>query len=212
MGQKVNPRGFRLGLNNRHYLESFGPSNHYSRIWHENFKVREYIQGVLYNSNVFVGDIKIYRASERLSIVVDFALRSSKKGILPFAVDAYISQIMSFVEKETGCLCSVSFNEACVPFYSATLLSKYVVFQIEERVPFKVIFRELSRNLKEIPSIQGIKVSCAGRLRGEEMARTVWVSEGRVSLQSISEDVSYAEGTAHTSYGSCGVKVWVCYK
>ena len=206
MGQKTHPLGFRLGIVKEHKSKWYANFDQYSTILQEDYKIRTYINtiaklnsisNVLIERNSINNQIKVYIETGEPGIVMGKAgiglenlLQNIKKILLS---DRQLTITIVEIEK-------VDLN--------ATLLAHLVSKQLEKRVAFRRAIREtLQRAQKQ--NVNGIKIQVSGRLNGAEMARSEWLREGRVPLQTLRADIDYATKEAHTIYGILGVKVWL---
>jgi len=206
MGQKTHPLGFRLGIVKEHKSKWYANFDQYSTILQEDYKIRTYINtiaklnsisNVLIERNSINNQIKVYIETGEPGIVMgkggiglENLLQNIKKILLS---DRQLTITIVEIEK-------VDLN--------ATLLAHLVSKQLEKRVAFRRAIREtLQRAQKQ--NVNGIKIQVSGRLNGAEMARSEWLREGRVPLQTLRADIDYATKEAHTIYGILGVKVWL---
>lgn len=201
MGQKVHPTGFRLGVvktwSSRWYAEG-----NYSRLLHEDIKLRNYIKKRLYHAGV--AKIELERAASKAKINV-YAARPGiiigKKGA---EVEALKKDLARLTDKEIF----INIQEVRKPEIDAQLVAENVATQLERRVAFRrAMKKSVSMALKF--GAQGIKITCSGRLGGAEMSRTEWYREGRVPLHTLRADIDYGFAEAKTTYGIIGVKVLI---
>lgn len=201
MGQKVHPTGFRLGVvktwSSRWYAEG-----DYSRLLHEDIKLRNYLKKRLYHAGV--AKIELERAASKAKINV-YAARPGiiigKKGA---EVEALKKDLARLTDKEIF----INIQEVRKPEIDAQLVAENVATQLERRVAFRrAMKKSVSMALKF--GAQGIKITCSGRLGGAEMSRTEWYREGRVPLHTLRADIDYGFAEAKTTYGIIGVKVLI---
>jgi small subunit ribosomal protein S3 len=201
LGQKVHPTGFRLGVvktwSSRWYAEG-----DYSRLLHEDIKLRNYIKKRLYHAGV--AKIELERAASKAKINV-YAARPGiiigKKGA---EVEALKKDLARLTDKEIF----INIQEVRKPEIDAQLVAENVATQLERRVAFRrAMKKSVSMALKF--GAQGIKITCSGRLGGAEMSRTEWYREGRVPLHTLRADIDYGFAEAKTTYGIIGVKVLI---
>lgn len=201
MGQKVHPTGFRLGVvktwSSRWYAEG-----NYSRLLHEDIKLRNYLKKRLYHAGV--AKIELERAASKAKINV-YAARPGiiigKKGA---EVEALKKDLARLTDKEIF----INIQEVRKPEIDAQLVAENVATQLERRVAFRrAMKKSVSMALKF--GAQGIKITCSGRLGGAEMSRTEWYREGRVPLHTLRADIDYGFAEAKTTYGIIGVKVLI---
>ena len=201
MGQKVNPIGFRLGIikdwNSRWYAEK-----DYSKLLHEDIKIRKFLKDKLYHAGVSKIDI------ERTSDSVKAIVHTAKPGIVIGKRGAEIDILKKDIAKLVGKEVAIDIQEVRKPDLDAQLVAENVAMQLERRVTFRrAMKRAVTTSLKM--GAKGVKVCCAGRLGGAEIARTEWYREGRVPLHTLRADIDYGFAEAKTTYGIIGVKTWI---
>lgn len=201
MGQKVHPKGFRLGVikdwDSRWYAEK-----DYAKLLHEDIRIRAYIKERLFNAGV--STIIIERTAKRARINIHAARPGIIIGKKGSEVEALRREIQKMTEKDIF----INIVEVRKPEIEAQLVAENIAGQLERRVAFR---RALKRSVSSALRFgaQGIKVMVAGRLNGAEMSRREWYREGRVPLQTLRADIDYGFAEAKTTYGIIGVKVWV---
>lgn len=201
MGQKVNPIGFRLGVirtwDSRWYAEA-----DYSKLLHEDLKLRNFLKKRLYNSGV--SKIEIERAANKAKINIYTArpgLIIGKKGA---EVETLKKELAKLTDKEVY----LNIQEVRKPELDAQLVAENVALQLERRVAFRrAMKKSVTSTLKF--GAKGIRITCSGRLGGAEMSRTEWYREGRVPLHTLRADIDYGFAEAKTTYGIIGVKVLI---
>ncbi|ETO91318.1 MAG: ribosomal protein S3 [Candidatus Xenolissoclinum pacificiensis L6] len=203
MGQKVNPVGFRLVINNGNFSSVwYADKNSYAVNVHHDHVIRTYINGAF--RNCAVSNIIIKRSDSCLSIIVHSArpgLVIGPKGRNIEKLKKYVSNlVMGDIEVEIIEVKNVSSN--------AMLVAKNICYQLEKRLSFKRAMKKAIQNSMH-PKIKGIKVQCSGRLSGADIARSEWYKEGSIPLQKLKANIDYAVYEAHTTYGVIGVKVWI---
>jgi len=205
MGQKVNPIGFRLGVH-RDWLASWYSSVHYADLLHQDMALRAFILGVLHRKEFLIGDILISRTASNIVITIQYVVDDVYQDIPDKLRVHIVNKLTKFLHTQV----SVRFTKCTNIYQTAIFVARHIVRLLEARVSYKEAFRRVLSKSKGYDFISGIKLRCAGRLGGEEMARAEWVKDGRLPLQSISKNIDYGMSTAHTQYGCCGVKVWLC--
>ncbi len=201
MGQKTNPKGLRLGVV-RTWDSLWYAKKDYSKQLHEDLKIRSFLAKKLKFAGV--SKILIERAAEKIKVTIFTA----RPGIVIGKKGTEIEKISIDLRELVGKEVSLNIKEVKRPEESAALIAEGVVAQIEKRVGFrKAMKKAVSSVIKS--GIKGIKISCAGRLGGAEIARTEWYREGRVPLHTLRADVDFAILEALTVYGKIGVKVWI---
>lgn len=202
MGQKVNPNVFRVCA--RFDWNSRWFANRYSfpAFLKEDFKLRRILKDRLRRS--VVGRVMIERFPKHIKIVV----HSSKPGSIIGKKGGDIDALKADVKHLTQTPVTISVEEIPIPDMDARLVAENISEQLEKRVSVKrIIKRVVSGAIRQ--GALGIKVMCAGRLGGVEIARKEWYKEGKIPLQTLNADIDYATSNAKTTYGSIGVKVWI---
>lgn len=201
MGQKVHPKGFRLGVikdwDSRWYAEK-----DYAKLLHEDIRIRAYIKERLFNAGV--SNIIIERTAKRARINI----HAARPGIIIGKKGAEVEALRREIQKMTEKDIFINIVEVRKPEVEAQLVAENIAGQLERRVAFR---RALKRSVSSALRFgaEGIKVMVAGRLNGAEMSRREWYREGRVPLQTLRADIDYGFAEARTTYGIIGVKVWV---
>ena len=201
MGQKVHPKGFRLGV-----LESWESrwfaEKEYATLLHEDLKIRSFIKKRLYHAGL--SKIEIERAANKAKINI----YTSRPGIVIGKKGAEIEKLKSELAHMTERDVYLNIHEVRRPDLDGQLVAENVALQLERRVAFRRAMKEsVARAIRM--GAQGIKVRSSGRLAGAEIARTEWYREGRVPLHTLRADISYGTAEAKTTYGLIGVKVWI---
>ncbi|MGD9762629.1 MAG: 30S ribosomal protein S3 [Candidatus Binatia bacterium] len=201
MGQKVHPRGFRLGV-----IES-SDSKWYARreyrdLLHEDLKLRRFLKERLYHAGI--SKVEIERAANKAKINIYTARPGIVIGKKGAEIEKLKQELGGLTKKETF----INIHEVRRPDLDAQLVAENVALQLERRVAFRRAMKEaVSRGMRM--GAQGIKVHCSGRIGGAEIARSEWYREGRVPLHTLRADISYGLAEAKTTYGVIGVKVWI---
>ncbi|GIU84337.1 MAG: 30S ribosomal protein S3 [Acidimicrobiales bacterium] len=205
MGQKVNPYGFRLGITTDWKSRWFATRDDYAKYVVEDWKIRDYIMKQL--PHAAISRIEIERKSTRDDLQVD--VHTARPGIVIGRRGAEADRIRMGIAEITGNR-KVKLNviEIKEPELDAALIAQGVADQISGRVAFRRAMKRAVQNAQKAGA-RGIRVQCAGRLGGAEMARTEWYLEGRVPLHTLRADVDYGFREARTTYGRIGVKVWI---
>lgn len=201
MGQKVNPNGLRIGIN-KSWQSRWFSSRDYARLLKEDIIIRKIIEEQLGNAGI--SKIEIERTEEEVKV----DMYTSKPGIVIGRRGATINDIRDLIEKGTGSIIQLNIVEIKKPELIAKLVAEGIASQLEGRVSFrKAMKKAVSLCMKA--GAKGIRVQCAGRLGGAEMARTEWYREGRVPLHTLRADIDYGFAEANTTFGKIGVKVWI---
>lgn len=205
MGQKVHPIGFRLGINKDWQSKWFDERN-YTKNLHEDFKIRRYILARAKDS--MVSSVEIKRLPHRLLIAIRCAQPRRIIGRKGEEINRIYEELSRLIQKKRNQELKINIEEVRIPELDAQLVSRDIARQVEQRVSRRRAMKRAVVSAIRFGA-KGIKVSCAGRLGGSEIARTEWYREGSVPLQTISADIYYAQSTAFTIYGTVGVKVWI---
>lgn len=201
MGQKVHPRGFRLGYIESHDSKWFGGRD-YATLLHEDLRLRDFLKKRLYQAGV--SRIEIERAANKVKINI----HTARPGIVIGKKGQEIEKLRSELSRMTPREVYINIHEVRRPDLDGQLVAENVALQLERRMAFRRAMKEaVSRGMRM--GAQGIRVQTAGRLGGAEIARTEWYREGRVPLHTLRADISYGFAEARTTYGVIGVKVWV---
>jgi small subunit ribosomal protein S3 len=206
MGQKTHPLGFRLGITQEHKSTWYTNLNQYANVLEEDDKIRTYINSVAKQNNI--SNVQIYRNG--LNDQIQLNLETGKPGILVGDLGAGLEILLNNIKKliPSSRQLTIKVFEVEKVDLDATLLGHLVAEQLEKRVAFRRAIREaLQRAQKQ--NVNGIKIQVSGRLNGAEMARSEWIREGRVPLQTLRADIDYATTEANTIYGILGIKVWL---
>ena len=201
MGQKVNPIGFRLGIN-KDWESKWYANKNYAEILNKDIKIREYLEKKL--KDAAVACIEISRKKTR----VDVTIHTAKPGVIIGKGGEDIEKLRKEIKKLANEDVYVNIVEVKNPDLNAKLVAQNIASQIEARAPFRSAQKRAIRNTMKAGA-KGIKTAVSGRLGGAEMARTEGYTEGTVPLHTIRADVDYATAEADTTYGKIGVKVWI---
>ena len=202
MGQKVNPIGFRVGII-RGWDSNWYENKSYATKLVEDKKLRTYIRKRLQNAGI--SSIIIDRTSKNIILTI----HTSRPGVVIGKSGKEIAQIEEELRKLTDKEVKIQITEIKRPELDAALVAENISRQIEGRVSFRRAMKQTITSAMRMGA-EGIRIMCAGRLAGSEMARTEQYKEGRIPLHTIRADIDYATATAHTIYGSIGIKVWIC--
>jgi len=201
MGQKVHPRGFRLGVI-EHSDSKWFTRRDYPELLHEDLRLRRFLKQHLYHAGI--SKVEIERAANKAKINI----YTARPGIVIGKKGAEIEKLKSELGKLTKKETFINIHEVRRPDLDAQLVGENVALQLERRVAFRRAMKEaVSRGMRM--GALGIRVQCSGRLGGAEIARREWYREGRVPLHTLRADISYGLAEAKTTYGVIGVKVWI---
>jgi len=201
MGQKVNPIGLRLGIN-RTWDSRWFARKEYGNLLLDDLGLRKFLHKRLGQAGV--SRIVIERAARKTRIT----LHSARPGVVIGKKGADIEKLRTDIAKLTDSEVSLNIVEIRKPEIEAKLIADGIAQQLERRVAFRRAMKRAVQSAMRLGA-QGIRINCSGRLGGAEIARMEWYREGRVPLHTLRADVDFAYGTAKTTYGVCGVKVWV---
>jgi small subunit ribosomal protein S3 len=202
MGQKSNPIGLRLQINRTWDSRWYAEGADYGRLLLEDLKIRAYIIKTL--PQAAISKVVIERPAKLCRISI-FAARP---GVIIGKKGADIEKLRSTIGKMTSSMVSLNIVEIRKPEVDARLVAQGIADQLERRIAFRRAMKRAVQSAMRLGA-EGIRVNCGGRLGGAEIARSESYREGRVPLHTLRANIDYAEATAHTSYGVCGVKVWV---
>ena len=203
MGQKVHPIGLRLGIINTWSSKWFSEKQ-YGQLLHEDLWIRGHIKSFSRKNLAGISRCEIERAASKVTIQI----HTSRPGIVIGKKGAEVDRLRKELEQKTQKEIFLNIMEVRKPEIDAQLVAENIAHQLERRVAFRRAMRKaVSTSLKF--GAQGIKVCCAGRLGGAEMARTEWYREGRVPLHTLRASIDYGFTEARTTYGIIGVKVWI---
>lgn len=206
MGQKTHPLGFRLGITQEHKSTWYANFNQYADVLKEDDKIRTYINTISQANSI--ANVQINRNG--LNDQIQLNIETGKPGILVGDLGAGLETLLTNVKKTLPNDRQLTINvlEVEKVDLNASLLADLVAEQLEKRVAFRRAIREaLQRAQKQ--NVNGIKIQVSGRLNGAEIARSEWIREGRVPLQTLRADIDYATQEANTIYGVLGIKVWL---
>ena len=202
MGQKVNPIGFRLGINRSWDSIWYAKKNDYGKFLIEDYKIRQYIRKNIINSGV--SEIIIERSSKKCSV----SIHTSRPGFVIGKKGADIEKIKSKISKITDSEVFVNIKEIKKPELNAYLVAENIAQQLVKRIAYRRAMKRAMQSTMRLGA-KGIKVCVSGRLAGNEIARSEWLREGSVPLHTLRANLDYSESEALTTYGIIGVKVWI---
>ncbi len=201
MGQKVNPIGLRLGINKTWDSRWFS-GKEYGKLLHEDIAIRNYVQTAL--SQAGISKVVIERPAKKARLNI----YTARPGILIGKKGADIEKLKKKLTDIAKVEVAINIVEVRKPELDAKLIAEGIAQQIERRVSFRRAMKRAMQSAMKLGAL-GIRVNCSGRLGGAEIARMEWYREGRVPLHTLRSDIDYGIGTAKTTYGTCGIKVWV---
>jgi small subunit ribosomal protein S3 len=202
MGQKIHPTGFRLAVTRNWSSRWFADDKAFGTMLAEDIRVREYLKKKLKSASV--GRVIIERPAKNARITV----YSARPGVVIGKRGEDIESLKADLQRLMGVPVHVNIEEIRKPETDAQLIADSISQQLEKRIMFRRAMKRAMQNAMRLGA-QGIKIMSAGRLNGIEIARTEWYREGRVPLHTLRADVDYGVATAFTTFGTCGVKVWI---
>ncbi len=201
MGQKVNPYGIRLGIN-KTWSSRWFSKNEYTKLLHEDLKIKNYVAKKLKNASI--SKINIERAAKKLRL----SIYSSRPGIIIGKKGADIETLKNDLSKMSNLEVFLDIKEVRKPEVEAKLVAENIASQLEKRISFRRAMKKAVQSAMRLGA-KGVKVVCSGRLGGAEIARTEKYHEGSVPLHTLRGDIDYSTAEAETTYGICGIKVWI---
>jgi small subunit ribosomal protein S3 len=202
MGQKINPIGLRLGINRTWDSRWFAGKAEYGKLLHEDVKIREILHKEL--KQAAVARIVIERPHKKCRVTI----HSARPGVVIGKKGADIDKLRKRVADITSSDVVINIVEIRKPELDATLVAESIAQQLERRVAFRRAMKRAVQSAMRLGA-EGIRINCSGRLGGAEIARMEWYREGRVPLHTLRADIDYGVATAFTTFGTCGVKVWI---
>lgn len=202
MGQKVSPVGLRLGVNRTWDSRWYAEGDEYGTMLHEDLEIRTFVEKEL--SQAGISKVVIERPAKKCRVTI----YSARPGVIIGKKGADIEKLRKKIAEKTTSEVSLNIVEVRKPEIDAKLIADGIAQQLERRVAFR---RAMKRSVQSAMRLGagGIRVNCAGRLGGAEIARTEWYREGRVPLHTLRADIDYGTSEALTAYGISGIKVWV---
>ena len=201
MGQKVNPYGIRLGIN-KTWSSRWFSKNEYTKLLHQDLKIKSYVEKKLKNASI--SKINIERAAKKLRL----SIYSSRPGIIIGKKGADIETLKNDLSNMSNLEVFLDIKEVRKPEVEAKLVAENIASQLEKRISFRRAMKKAVQSAMRLGA-KGVKVVCSGRLGGAEIARTEKYHEGSVPLHTLRGDIDYSTAEAETTYGICGIKVWI---
>ena len=201
MGQKVNPNGIRLGIN-RTWSSRWFSNYDYAKLLHQDLEIKKYVEQKLKNASI--SKVNIERAAKKLRI----SIYSSRPGIIIGKKGVDIETLKNKLSKLSNLEVFLDIKEVRKPEVEAKLVAENIATQLEKRISFRRAMKKAVQSSMRLGA-KGVKIVCSGRLGGAEIARTEKYHEGSVPLHTLRSDIDYATAEAETTYGICGIKVWI---
>ena len=202
MGQKVHPTGFRLGYTKTWDSRWFAEGQDYGRLLNEDVKLRKDLKARLGHAGL--AKIEIERAANKLKVTI----HASRPGIVIGRKGSEVEKLRDDIARRTGREVYINIQEITKPEVNAQLVAENIATQLERRVNFRRAMRKTMESTRRFGA-GGVKLRCAGRLNGAEIARSEWYVEGQMPLHTLRADIDFGEATAKTTYGTIGVKCWL---
>jgi len=202
LGQKVHPKGFRIGVIKDWDGRWFANRKDYADLLHEDLKIRSQIKERFFTAGV--SRVEIERAANRAKITI----HTARPGMVIGKGGAEVDRLRKELEVASGKQLQINIVEVKRPEIDAQLVAENIAFQLERRVSFRRAMRQAQQRAMRFGAL-GIKVRVSGRLNGAEIARTEWTPEGSIPLHTLRADIDYGFAEARTTYGRIGVKVWI---
>lgn len=202
MGQKVNPVGLRLGINRTWDSRWYASGKEYGKLLHEDLALRKFIETELAQAGI--SKVVIERPAKKARVTI----YSARPGVIIGKKGADIEKLRLQIAARTDSEVSLNIVEVRKPEVDAKLIADNIAQQLERRVAFRRALKRAVQSAMRLGAL-GIRINAGGRLGGAEIARTEWYREGRVPLHTLRADIDYGTASAATTYGICGIKVWV---
>jgi small subunit ribosomal protein S3 len=201
VGQKVHPKGFRLGIT-RGWDSRWYADRDFTELLHEDYRIRKYVKEKFYAAGI--SSVEIERTGNRVKV----SINTAKPGILIGRGGTEVEKLKADLAKLTGKNVSINIVEIKRPELDAQIVAENVATSLERRIAFRRAMRQaLGRTIRA--GAKGMRIAVSGRLGGAEIARTEWLAEGRVPLHTLRADIDFGFAEANTTYGKIGVKVWI---
>ncbi|MBX4190046.1 30S ribosomal protein S3 [Candidatus Parcubacteria bacterium] len=204
MGQKISPTSLRLGIQRDWSSRWFG-GRKYIPFLKDDLVIRTYLNKKL--KHMGVADIQIERGSNALNVIIITARPGLLIGRGGTGIEDLRKIINGLLKKKVSI--KIEVQELKSPETSARIMAESIVDQIEKRIPFRRIMKQTLAKIIASKQVKGAKIQLGGRLDGAEIARSEHLEEGNLPLQTLRADIDYAKDTAHTTYGTIGIKVWI---
>lgn len=203
MGQKVHPKGMRLGISKDWDAKWFADKKMFPRLLLEDIKIRDHIKQSMYNAGI--SRVEIERAANRLKLTI----HTGRPGMVIGRGGAGVEELRREIERMTDKQVSINIIEVKITELDAQLVAENIASQLERRISFRRAMKQaVGRSMRM--GARGVKIICSGRLGGAEIARSERYVDGTVPLHTLRADIDYGFAEAKTTYGRIGVKVWVC--
>jgi small subunit ribosomal protein S3 len=206
VGQKTHPLGFRLGITQEHRSTWYANFNQYANLLKEDDKIRTYLSKLTKTASISNIQINRNGLSDQIQLNIETGRPGALVGENGLGIETLLKNIKTFLPSNRQL--TINIIEVEKVNLNASLIADLVVKQLEERIAFRRAIREALQSAQE-DNVSGIKIQVSGRLNGAEIARSEWIREGRVPLQTLRADIDYSAKEANTIYGVLGIKVWL---
>ena len=206
MGQKTHPLGFRLGITQDHKSSWYSKLNQYSNLLEEDNKIRTHLEKLTKSASISNIQINRNGLNDQIELNIETGRPGALVGNNGLGIEILLTNIKKLLPNNRQVI--INILEVEKVNLNASLIGDLVVKQLEDRVAFRRVIREAMLCAQE-DNVSGIKIQVSGRLNGAEIARSEWIRQGRVPLQTLRADIDYATKEANTIYGVLGVKVWL---
>jgi len=201
VGQKVHPKGFRLGII-RSWDSNWFADKDYSELLHEDYRVRKMVKDRFYTAGI--SKVEIQRTGNRVRVTI----HTAKPGIVIGRGGSEVEKLKNELAAMTGKNININIQEIKRPELDAQIVAENVAQQLEKRISFRRAMKQTVQRTMRVGGL-GMKIAISGRLGGAEIARTEWYAEGKVPLHTLRADIDYGFAEANTTYGKIGIKVWI---
>jgi small subunit ribosomal protein S3 len=202
VGQKIHPHGFRLGFNKQWSSRWFARGPEYARLIHEDLKMKRKVKEKYFHAGI--AEVAVERVGPKVRVIV----HTSRPGIIIGRGGKEIESLKAFLEGICKKEVYVDIREIDKAELNALLVGEGIAVQLEKRIAYRRAMRKAVESALR-QGAKGIKVMCAGRLGGVEIARSEWYLRGQLPLQTLRADIDYGHTEAFTTYGQIGIKVWI---
>ena len=206
MGQKTHPLGFRLGITQEHRSSWYSKFNNYSSLLEEDDKIRTHLGKLAKSASISNIQINRNGLNDQIELNIETGRPGALVGNNGLGIETLLKNVKKILPEDRQV--TINILEVEKVNLNASLIGDLVVKQLEDRVVFRRAIREAMQCAQE-DNVSGIKIQVSGRLNGAEIARSEWIREGRVPLQTLRADIDYAAKEANTIYGVLGIKVWL---
>jgi small subunit ribosomal protein S3 len=204
LGQKTNPIGFRLGIVRDWESNWYGGRNFRDKL-KDDLRLRRYIRSRLQRASISMIQLERDPSDKRITVTI----HTARPGIVIGRKGAEVDKLKEELKRLTGKEIQLNVNEIKRPELDAYLVAENVAHQLEAKISFRRAMKKAIMSTMRMGA-EGVRILCSGRLGGAEMARQEQYKEGRIPLHTLRADIDFARATAKTSYGTIGVKVWIC--